>query len=126
MATAFGRSAQKLSSQCSPSGEQPKTRKEALEAGKDVSEWLLDPLLEEEPRRLFGSIHPMFMGGEHLPPDLPGEATIARIDLRSTTGDVTELRVRPGGAFLLYRFVDEYETEFLMPFDLSEPPLSMG
>ncbi len=71
-------------------------------------------------------IHPLFMGGEYVPPDLPGETTMVRIDLGSTTGDVTELRARPGGAFLLYRFVDEYETQFLMPFDRSEAPLSMG
>ncbi len=37
-----------------------------------------------------------------------------------------EVRARPGGPGLLYRFVDEYETEFLMPFDRSEAPLSMG
>ena len=59
--------------------------REALEAGQDVPEGLLDPLLEEEARRYFGAIHPLFMGGEYVPPDLPGETTIVRIDLRSTT-----------------------------------------
>ena len=83
--------------------------REALEAGQDVSEGLLEPLLEEEARRLLGAIHPLLMGGEYVPPDLPGETTIVRIDLRSTTFDVTELRARPGGAGLLDRFVDEYE-----------------
>ena len=100
--------------------------KEALEAGKDVSEWLLDPLLEEEPRRFIGGIHPFFMGGEYLPSDLPGEATIARIALRSTTADVIEVRARPGRPGLLYRIVDEYETDFVMPFDRSKVPLSLG
>ncbi len=100
--------------------------RESLETGQEVPEWLLDPLLEEEARQLFGAIHPLLMGGEYVPPDLPGETTIARIDLRSTTFDVTEVRARPGGAGLLYRFVDEYETEFVMPFDRSEAPLSMG
>ncbi len=37
-----------------------------------------------------------------------------------------ELRARPGGAGLLYRFVDVYETQFVMPFDRSETPLLMG
>jgi hypothetical protein len=100
--------------------------KEALQAGKDVSEWLLDPLLDEGPRRFIGGIHPFFMGGEYLPSDLPGETTIARIALRSTTADVIEVRVRPGGPGLLYRIVDEYETEFVMPFDRSKQPLSLG
>ena len=100
--------------------------KEALEVGKDVSEWLLDPLLEEAPRRFIGAIHPFFMGGEYLPPDMPGETTIARIALRSTMADVIEVRARPGGPGLLYRIVDEYETDFVMPFDRSEAPLSLG
>ena len=38
--------------------------RESLETGQEVPEWLLDPLLEEEARRFFGSIHPLFMGGE--------------------------------------------------------------
>ena len=99
--------------------------KEALEAGKDVSDWLLDPLLEEEPRRFIGGIHPFFMGGEYLPSDLLGETTIARIALRSTTADVIEVRARPRGPGIRYRIVDEYETDFLLPFDRSEVPLSL-
>lgn len=100
--------------------------RESLETGQDVPEWLLDPLLEEEARGFFGSIHPLFMGGEYVPPDLPGETTIARIALRSVMADVTELRARPGGPGLLYRIVDEYETKFVLPFDRSAAPLSLG
>ncbi len=66
------------------------------------------------------------MGGEYVPPDLPGETTIARIALRSVLADVTELRARPGGPGLLYRIVDEYHTKFVMPFDRSAGLLSMG
>ena len=98
----------------------------ALEAGEEIPEGLLDSLLEEPVRQGWGAIHPLLMGGEYLPSDLPGETTIARISYRSTTGDVTEVRARPDGPPILYRFVDEYETEFVLPFDCSEVPLSLG
>ncbi len=100
--------------------------RKSLEAGRDVPEWLLDPLLEEETRHYLGAIHPLFMGGEYVPPDLPGETTIVRIDLLSTTADVIGVRARPGGPGLLYRIVDEYETEFVLPLDRSAATLSMG
>ncbi|MEE8561081.1 MAG: hypothetical protein V3S91_03860 [Gemmatimonadota bacterium] len=100
--------------------------RESLETGQDVPEWLLDPLLDEEARHYLGAIHPLFMGGEYVPPDLPGETTIARIALRSVLADVIEVRARPGGPGLLYRIVDEYETDFVMPFDRSVTPLSLG
>jgi hypothetical protein len=98
----------------------------ALEAGEEISEGLLDSLLEESLRQGWGALHPLLMGGEYLPSDLPGETTIARISLRSTTGDVSEVRARPTGRGIRYRIVDEYETEFVLPFDRSETPLSLG
>jgi hypothetical protein len=45
--------------------------------------------------RRLGRIHPSFLGGEFLPPYLPGEVEIARICLQSTTTDVISLRARP-------------------------------
>lgn len=98
----------------------------ALQAGKELPEGLLDSELDEDTRRAWGAIHPLLMGGEYLPPDLPGETTIARIALRSTTGDVIEIRARPGVPGIRYRIVDEYDTDFILPFDRSQEPLSMG
>lgn len=98
----------------------------ALEAGEEIPEGLLDSQLEEPVRRAWGGIHPFLMGGEYLPADLPAEATIARISLRSTTGDVSEVRARPIKGGLHYRIVDEYETDILLPFDRSENPLTLG
>ena len=87
---------------------------------------LLDSLLDEPVRQAWGGIHPLLMGGEYLPSDLPGETTIARISLRSTTGDVSEVRARPTGRGIRYRIVDEYETNFALPFDRAEVLLSLG
>lgn len=100
--------------------------RELLESGEygSLPEEMLAPLLEEEARAAWGQIHPLFMGGEYLPPDLPGETAIVRIALASTTGDVQELRARPVPGGIRYRFVDEYETRFWMPFRESRDPLT--
>ena len=78
-----------------------------------LEDTLLKDDLDFEARESLGRIHPFFMGGEYLPIRLPGEVTIVRIDLESTTHDVIELRARPlpGGKIKL-RWVDEYESEF--------------
>lgn len=98
-----------------------------LEAGAsgDLPEFMLAPLLEDSDRQFWGSIHPQMMGGEYLPADLPGETTIARVSLQSTTGDVMEVRARLSPAGISYRIVDEYETEFNLPFDESPLPLTV-
>lgn len=90
----------------------------------------LDPkLLADEPdddvRKSLGRIHPSFMGGEYLPPYLPGEVEIARICLRSTTSDVISLRARPVPEGIAYRVVDEYEAEFFLPITVSKEPLTL-
>ena len=80
---------------------------------EQLEDTLLKDDLDFEARENLGRIHPFFMGGEYLPQRLPGEVTIVRIDLESTTHDVIELRARPlpGGKIKL-RWVDEYESEF--------------
>jgi hypothetical protein len=90
----------------------------------------LDPaLLADEPsddvRKSLGRIHPSFMGGEYLPPYLPGEVEIARICLRSTTSDVISLRARPAPEGITYRVVDEYDAEFYLPIPASKEPLTL-
>lgn len=99
-----------------------------LESGAtgDLPEGFLDSQLDEATRRAWGAIHPLMMGGEYLPDDLPGETTIARVALNSMTGDVIEVRARPIGEGIGYRVVDEYETDFVLPFDSSPLPLTTG
>jgi hypothetical protein len=65
--------------------------------------------LAEDERRLWGRIHPAFMGGEYLPNLKAGEVEIARITIASTTQDVTCVYARPVGRRIHYRVVDEYE-----------------
>jgi hypothetical protein len=66
------------------------------------------------------------MGGEFLPPYLPGEVEIARINLKSTTSDVISLRARPIPEGIAYRVVDEYSAEFTLPIPRSAEPLSLA
>lgn len=91
----------------------------------------LDPALlqDEAPAGTvtrLGRIHPSFMGGEYLPPYRPGEVEIARIRLRSTTGDVISLRARPITEGIGYRVVDEYRGEFTLPIRSSPSPLTLA
>lgn len=90
----------------------------------------LDPaLLRDEASsdtvRRLGRIHPSFMGGEYLPPYLPGETEIARICLQSTTSDVISLRARPLPQGIGYRCVDEYQGVFTLPIPTSAEPLTL-
>ena len=82
--------------------------------------------LSEERRDGVGRWHPSLMGGEYLPPYLPGEIEIARIALESVTLDVIAVRARRGEGKIHYRVVDEYETEFRCAPDCSDRPLSLG
>jgi hypothetical protein len=68
----------------------------------------------------------MFMGGEYLPDYRPGEVEIARIELKSTTGDVISIRARKSGSGISYRVVDEYDTEFRQARETSARPLTLG
>jgi hypothetical protein len=91
----------------------------------------LDPaLLRDEADRAtatrLGRIHPSLMGGEYLPPYLPGEVEIARICLRSTTSDVISLRARPTPNGIAYRIEDEYRGQFTLPIPTSTAPLTLA
>jgi len=102
---------------------------QALESGSDdfPPEGLLSPVLEPGLRDLLGKIHPMFMGGEYLPVYLPEEVEIARVAMRSTTGDVISVRAFLGTDGLIhYRVLDEYDREFTLPKAESELPLTTG
>ena len=86
---------------------------------------LLQDELDEERRERLGQISPYFMGGEFLPKRLPGESTIARIELETTTHDVIELRARPlSSGKIGLRWVDEYDSEFThegYPSEIDQP-----
>ena len=102
---------------------------QALESGNDdfPPEGLLKPVLEPGLRDLLGKIHPMFMGGEYLPDYLPEEVEIARVAMKSTTGDVTSVRAfRESDGLIHYRVVDEYEREYTIPKAESGLPLTTG
>jgi hypothetical protein len=91
---------------------------------------LLDEALTDEERAVFGRIRPRFMGGEYLPPLESEEVEIARISLRSTTGDVNSVRAQLRRGKIRYRIVDEYADEPLQRFKcrpkVSARPLTMG
>jgi hypothetical protein len=100
--------------------------REAFENGDAgaLPDLLLEDQLDESDRRAWGGIHPLYMGGEYLPDDLPGETTIVRVSLNSTTGDVMALMARPVPGGIAYRIMDEYETLFPLPFHESKGPLT--
>ena len=100
--------------------------RKALESGAvgDIPELVLGSTLDEPERLDWGRIHPLFMGGEYLSEDLPGETAIARVSLNSTTGDVSEIRARPLRGGIAYRVVDECETPSRLRFDWSREPLA--
>ncbi|MBA2527010.1 MAG: hypothetical protein H0V18_14700 [Pyrinomonadaceae bacterium] len=63
--------------------------------------------------------------GEYLPDLLPGEVEIARIVLKSSTGDVVSIRARANVKRITYRVVDEYETSFNFEPRESAAPLTL-
>lgn len=96
---------------------------------RDAVLLVLNEQLDEGERDSWGGIHPAFMGGECLPPMLPGEVEIARITLDSTTCDVYEVRAVPTATGIHYRVVDEYADQgstFEVSPDASAVPLSLG
>jgi hypothetical protein len=99
-----------------------------LEAGREVPPELAVSSLDDEDRRITGSWHPSYMGGEYLDDHRPGEVEIARISIRSTTGDVTCVYARELAGRTGYRVVDEYEGETLSERSkrTSVRPLTMG
>ena len=63
--------------------------------------------------KALGSVHPMFMGGNYLPETEDAEVEIARIELASTTFDVTALFAKFANGQIHFRVVDEYEGDTL-------------
>jgi hypothetical protein len=94
----------------------------------DVPAFLSAAKLPEDERNAIGSIHPMFMGGEYLPNKDEGEIEIARIEIASTTSDVTSLFAKRVDGVIHYRVVDEYEGDTLTNRieKQSKLPLTLG
>jgi hypothetical protein len=89
--------------------------REALETGEvsAVPDVIKNAALSDEARQFIGSLHPSFMSGEYLPKGSARELEIARIHIKSTTGDVTSVYARLVGRRIVYRVVDEYEGDTL-------------
>jgi hypothetical protein len=89
--------------------------REVLDTGQidDVPDAIKGAALSDVARQFAGSLHPSFMSGEYLPTGRELEVEIARIHIRSTTGDVTSVYARPVGRRIAYRVVDEYSGECL-------------
>lgn len=77
--------------------------------------------------KALGAVHPMFMGGNYLPDMDEEEVEIARIEIASTTFDVTSLYAKSDSGVIRYRVVDEYEGDTLSgPSEMtSEEPLTL-
>jgi hypothetical protein len=86
-----------------------------FEAGRhaELRELLEDPAFSERDRKVLESIHPMLMGGNYLPDAQDGEVEIARINIDSTTSDVTSVYAKPRRGTIRYRVVDEYDGDTL-------------
>lgn len=81
---------------------------DSLERLPELPGYLAAESLSEEERTALGRVHPSLMGGEYLPDLRSREIEIARISLRSVTGDVISVRARQGRGRISYRIVDEY------------------
>jgi len=109
-------------------------RRDALERAiaegrlNETPDFLSRSSLAEDERRALGSLGPRFMGGEYLPVKDDLEIEIARIEIASTTGDVTSVFARQAGEFLQFRAVDEYGGETLTEHSKmgSPRPLTLG
>ena len=103
---------------------------EALEEGQinEVPGSVKSAALSDEVRQYVGCLHPSYMGGEYLPTVDKSEVEIARICVKSTTGDVTSVYARLVGHRIAYRVVDEYggETFSGRAKRTSSKPLTMG
>ena len=94
----------------------------------EIPDFLARAKLTDEERIAIGRLHPRFMGGEYLPDQAEGEVEIARIEIASTTFDVTSVYVRRSGRRLRYRVVDEYGGDTLSrrTTRTSLKPLTLG
>ena len=109
-------------------------RRQAVQAAIDandldaLSDFCAKSTLSPEERQAFGRMHPSFMGGEYLPGLKEEEIEIARINVDSTTSDVTSVYARRTPKGICYRVVDEYEgdTPTGTTRRFSKLPLTLG
>ena len=80
----------------------------------------------DDERESLGRVHPAYMEGEYLPETEPGAVEIARVTLRSVTGDVFSVRATPNGARVSYDIAHEYEGELEFEPTSSDEPLTLG
>ena len=92
----------------------------------DIEDWLAHSAIDESTRKLIGSFHPRFMGGEYLPNLGAGEVEIARIELASVTSDVISIRAKQRSGRIYYSIQDEYETNFKIKPAWSKQPLTLN
>ena len=105
--------------------------REMFSAGQDrEAQALIDEIGNDggEVASYLESIHPMFMGGNYLPERQPGEVEIGRINIKSTTYDVTSVYAGRANGKIRLRVVDEYDGDTLVghPELETEHPLTMG
>lgn len=108
--------------------ERRRVIREYWQAGRfhELEDIFLQDELTEAQRATLSRVHPACMGGEYLPPARRGEVTIARIELRSVTSDVIEVRAKPAAERIRYRIVDEYESSYSCSPRTSREPLTLG
>jgi hypothetical protein len=99
-----------------------------LDQGPELDAAFMADDVGHDDRIALGRLHPSWMGGEYLPDYRPGEVEIARIVLESVLQDVVSIRARRRGKDrrILYRVVDEYESEFHFSPRSSRQPLTQG
>lgn len=93
----------------------------------EMNDHYLDDTLDARTRSALGSTHPSFLGGEFLPDYGLREVEIARVVLDSVTRDVMSLRAATNrkGTRIVYRMVDEYNSEYFLSQKSSRRPLSL-
>jgi hypothetical protein len=77
--------------------------------------WRTVSTMEETfgPGGTLGRLHSSFMGGEYRPNRKATESEIARININSTTSDVTSVYSKAGKSRIYYHVVDEYNGDTL-------------
>ena len=99
----------------------------AMEGLQSIPPAWLKHNLSEVLSNMLGAKSPNARGGEDLPDLEDGEVEIARLSLASSVhGEVTSLRAcrSPDDDKISLRMVDEYETEYDLPFENTDASLS--
>ena len=96
------------------------------EGFQSLDDFIARPELTEDQLKYWGRIHPWAMGGEYLPVFEETEVEIARVSLQSVTFDQISVRAEDYGDSIRLSVVDEYDTEFDLPFEMVAEPLTFG